>query len=393
LSNHLGNVLATISDKKAGVDNNSDGTVDYFTADVISANDYYPFGMGMPGRKYSIANTNYRYGFNGKENDNDIEIGAQDYGMRIYDTRLGRFLSVDPIAKSYPRFTPYQFASNIPISGIDLDGLEFLPRFNQSDPLSLTTWAFATKARELDNSRTGKIIHGLWNTAAGTVGMAASISYIASSDGTGAALGGVMAFNFSAGTAAIGISQMTEAFSSNSPKNDFLHASSTIPGLIAFGTGSKNAKAIDAFSGLLPAAFGSGNGKSLFSLSTFVKSGFGSIDAIKQFATSPSINSAIGMIDALKQVKDVGLESFQLLSEAHNPIGKEAAMNQNPVLIQSLSYKLSYKVSAGDNLRDIAKRFGTTVDVLAKQNQIQNPNHIQQGQKITFSNTVVGKSR
>lgn len=73
-------------------------------------------------------------------------------------------------------------------------------------------------------------------------------------------------------------------------------------------------------------------------------------------------------------------------------MGKEAAMNQNPVLMQNLSYKLSYKVSTGDNLRDIAKRFGTTVDVLAKQNQIQNPDHIQQGQKITFSNTVVGKS-
>ena len=28
----------------------------------------------MPGRKYSIANTNYRYGFNGKENDNEVRV-------------------------------------------------------------------------------------------------------------------------------------------------------------------------------------------------------------------------------------------------------------------------------------------------------------------------------
>jgi RHS repeat-associated protein len=64
------------------------------------------------------------YGFNGKENDKDISEGGQDYGMRIYDSRLGRFLTVDPIAKQYPELTPYQFASNSPIANVDLDGLE-----------------------------------------------------------------------------------------------------------------------------------------------------------------------------------------------------------------------------------------------------------------------------
>ena len=88
----------------------------------------------MPGRKYT-AGSLYRYGFNGKENDNDIkgEGNQQDYGMRIYDTRLGKFLSVDPITVKYPELTPYQFASNRPIDGIDLDGLEYcpyIPRFN-----------------------------------------------------------------------------------------------------------------------------------------------------------------------------------------------------------------------------------------------------------------------
>jgi RHS repeat-associated protein len=81
--------------------------------------------MVMPGRKYS-AGSLYRYGFNGKENDNEIkgEGNQQDYGMRIYDPRLGKFLSVDPISKKYPYLTPYQFASNTPIAAIDVDGLE-----------------------------------------------------------------------------------------------------------------------------------------------------------------------------------------------------------------------------------------------------------------------------
>ncbi len=79
--------------------------------------------MGMPGRKFS-AGSAYRYGFNGKENDKDAGEGIQDYGMRIYDSRLGRFLSLDPISKNYPYYTPYQFAGNSPIKFIDLDGLE-----------------------------------------------------------------------------------------------------------------------------------------------------------------------------------------------------------------------------------------------------------------------------
>lgn len=70
----------------------------------------------------------YRYGFNGKEKSDEIsgEGNTYDYGFRIYDTRLGRLLSVDPLTKGYPMLTPYQYASNRPIDGIDLDGLEFL---------------------------------------------------------------------------------------------------------------------------------------------------------------------------------------------------------------------------------------------------------------------------
>jgi len=68
----------------------------------------------------------YPSGFNGKENDNEIKgVGnQQDYGMRNYDPRLGKFLSVDPLTKDYPWYTPYQFAGNKPIWASDLDGLE-----------------------------------------------------------------------------------------------------------------------------------------------------------------------------------------------------------------------------------------------------------------------------
>lgn len=85
--------------------------------------------MQMPGRSFTANNSGYRYGFNGKEKDSEVkgEGNQYDYGMRIYDPRIGRFLSVDPIAKDYPELTPYQYASNRPIDGIDLDGLEYAP--------------------------------------------------------------------------------------------------------------------------------------------------------------------------------------------------------------------------------------------------------------------------
>src|SRR5690606_21698443 len=100
LSNHLGNVLVTVSDRR--VEHNTSGTtIDYYEASVVSANDYYPFGQLQPGRQYG---TKGRYLFNGKEQDAEIKgEGTQyDYGFRIYDPRLGRFLSVDPLFKSYP---------------------------------------------------------------------------------------------------------------------------------------------------------------------------------------------------------------------------------------------------------------------------------------------------
>jgi RHS repeat-associated protein len=77
----------------------------------------------------SVWDKGYRFGFNGKEIDKGSEgMGgggsSYDYGFRIYNPSLGKFLSVDPLTASYPFFSTYQFASNNPIVAIDLDGLE-----------------------------------------------------------------------------------------------------------------------------------------------------------------------------------------------------------------------------------------------------------------------------
>ena len=126
LTDHLGNVRVTISDLLVPRPASSFG---YATqdAEVIDRRDYYPFGMEMPGRRWRATGEDAaRFGFNGKENDDEVkgEGNQQDYGFRIYDPRVARFLSVDPLTGEYPWYTPYQFAGNTPIQAIDLDGLE-----------------------------------------------------------------------------------------------------------------------------------------------------------------------------------------------------------------------------------------------------------------------------
>jgi hypothetical protein len=75
LSNHLGNVMVVVSDKKIGIDADNAGTekqAEAYTADVMSSQDYYAFGAMMPGRKYS-GSTGYRYAFGGKEKNDEIK--------------------------------------------------------------------------------------------------------------------------------------------------------------------------------------------------------------------------------------------------------------------------------------------------------------------------------
>ncbi|MBU3664218.1 MAG: RHS repeat-associated core domain-containing protein, partial [Bacteroidetes bacterium] len=68
----------------------------------------------------------YRFSFNGQERDDEIKGKGNsiDYDARILDLRLGRFLSVDPLTSKFPMLTPYQFASNTPAWGVDIDGEE-----------------------------------------------------------------------------------------------------------------------------------------------------------------------------------------------------------------------------------------------------------------------------
>jgi RHS repeat-associated protein len=136
LTNHLGNVLATISDRRLPV--GSSGVISNFLPEIMTYTDYYVFGSNMPGRKYVNANGKYRYSFNNQESDPELfDGGGLVFEYRIHDPRLGRFLSVDPLSKYYPWNSPYAFAENRVIDGIDLEGLEWAPYDAQGNRLDI----------------------------------------------------------------------------------------------------------------------------------------------------------------------------------------------------------------------------------------------------------------
>ncbi len=71
--------------------------------------------------------SSYRYGFQGQEQDNELKGNGNsvNFKYRIHDPRLGKFLSLDPLATSYPWNSPYAFAENRVIDGVELEGREW----------------------------------------------------------------------------------------------------------------------------------------------------------------------------------------------------------------------------------------------------------------------------
>lgn len=118
LTNHLGNVLSTVTDRKIPINNG--GQIDGYQADISSATQYYPFGY--PIAQYP-ANNSYRYGFNGQEKDDEITgVQGSHYTAQFweYDARIGRRWNVDP--KSKTPISPFSVFDLNPIANTDNDG-------------------------------------------------------------------------------------------------------------------------------------------------------------------------------------------------------------------------------------------------------------------------------
>jgi RHS repeat-associated protein len=121
LKDHLGNVRTVVSDIKNS-SLNASNTPANFSADITMVSDYYSYGMQMPGRTYQ--SSNYKYGFQGKEKDDELKgaSNSYDFGARLYDPRVGRWLSTDPLESKDPSRSTFCAMADNPIKMIDPDG-------------------------------------------------------------------------------------------------------------------------------------------------------------------------------------------------------------------------------------------------------------------------------
>ncbi len=83
---------------------------------MLAHKDYYPFGMPMPNRNIE---GQYRYGYQGQFAETDPETGMPAFELRLWDARIGRWLTPDPYGQYY---STYLGMGNDPINGIDPDG-------------------------------------------------------------------------------------------------------------------------------------------------------------------------------------------------------------------------------------------------------------------------------
>ena len=174
LTNHLGNVLSVISDKPIPHQNGQ--TVDYWQAEVRQATDYSPFGVQLQTRNLFLTvlgNVPYRYGFNGMEKDNELkgEGNSYDFGARMYDDRLGRWLTIDPLAGKYPHLSPYNFVDNCPVKFIDIDGKDIIDFVSIVQKYSGYSYAVLTKTQAFND------VLKQWSN---TIGDSKSLGYVTS---------------------------------------------------------------------------------------------------------------------------------------------------------------------------------------------------------------------
>ncbi len=101
----------------------------------------------------------YRFSFNGQEKDNETygEGNAYDFGARIYDARLGRWMSVDPLVRKYPSQSSFQFGADNPIIFIDKDGKEVFI-FGKDAEKAVNALKTSTSLQLIYNIETGQIM-------------------------------------------------------------------------------------------------------------------------------------------------------------------------------------------------------------------------------------------
>ena len=131
LKDQVNNVRITYSDKdndgKIDVLRNNldiDGDDDY-AHEILHERNYYPFGLQHKGYNNDIVGVkNNHKQFQDQEFTEDLGLNTHEWKYRVSDPAIGRFWQVDPLSEDYEWQSVFSFASNQPIHGPELEGLE-----------------------------------------------------------------------------------------------------------------------------------------------------------------------------------------------------------------------------------------------------------------------------
>jgi RHS repeat-associated protein len=91
----------------------------------------------------TCSSSDYRFGVNGKEKDSEVKGtgNSYDFGARIYDCRLGRWMSLDVLKSTTPYLSAYNYSKNAPILFIDNVG-EDIRIWYKNDKGKMDSWVF-----------------------------------------------------------------------------------------------------------------------------------------------------------------------------------------------------------------------------------------------------------
>ncbi len=224
LSDHLGNTRSVISQ----------------SGEVLEENAYYPFGMQINALSYSNTAPENRFLYNNKELTSDFGLDWYSlsrtcfgkYGARMYDAQIARFPSLDPKADEFAFVSPYNYAENRPIDGIDLWGLQYLSanamqafscmmlgeqdeydrikndQIEQQNKIGEETKNITEDVvKTTDEVLSNEAVQGGLNMVSGIISMIQGVTMAATGAGT---VPGLLIFSYGAGQAGLGLAQFVD---------------------------------------------------------------------------------------------------------------------------------------------------------------------------------------